>query len=180
MFIGGLKFSGFTTCWVCFIFYLIFNCPPWSLLASLPTSTFCLIISFVKHLSSTAFCCIHYFSIPSVLTWKSMSKPVRSLNPEPWARSPFPGGWEGGWLGSVWHGECTIYSWRGADFRKEEDRAGTTDDKSLHSPLARVLCVHWNMGVCDFQGFHFYPNNNAWFQGSWTAARFSHLDPYSV
>lgn len=30
--------------------------------------------------------------------------------------------------------------------------AGTADDKSLHWPLAEVLCVLLNMGVCDFFG----------------------------
>ena len=63
---------------------------------------------------------------------------------------------------------------------RKRTEAGTTDDKSFCLPVARVVCVHLNMGVCDFQRVHFHPNNNAWFQGSWAAACFSHLNPYSV
>lgn len=40
---------------------------------------------------------------------------------------------------------------------RKRTEAGTTDDKSVCSPLARVLCVHFNMGVCDFPGGSFPP-----------------------
>lgn len=48
--------------------------------------------------------------------------------------------------------ESTVYSWRGADFRKEEERSGDNRNKLLCLLVARTLSVRLNMGVWDFRG----------------------------